>query len=212
MNQYQSVISQTALSSDMSVSSFRITVLTIAKKKFFSNIIMLSLWNCYVFISYPRKLQTPSIHIQWNCDFEMALKARNVQEWIRGRVICGNYRIFLLNLQWTFIACWWFVDVQAKKQRIPWKRKIRNTLYVFFKLVIYWHSQYRDCGSDVRKIKEWGAVGEMRIGSGNWSTLRKSAPMPLCPPQTPHDVTWEDWHVNSNDRRVTKWVTNGYKT
>jgi hypothetical protein len=29
----------------------------------------------------------------------------------------------------------------------------------------------------------------MRIGRGNRSTRRKSAPMPLCPPQIPHDLT-----------------------
>jgi hypothetical protein len=30
-----------------------------------------------------------------------------------------------------------------------------------------------------------GEIGEM-IGRGNRSTRRKLAPMPLCPPQTPH--------------------------
>jgi hypothetical protein len=29
----------------------------------------------------------------------------------------------------------------------------------------------------------------MRIGMGNWSTWRKPAPVPHCPPQTPHDLT-----------------------
>jgi hypothetical protein len=35
-----------------------------------------------------------------------------------------------------------------------------------------------------------GAVSGMKIGSGNGSTRRKSAPVPLCPPQIPHDLTW----------------------
>jgi hypothetical protein len=35
-----------------------------------------------------------------------------------------------------------------------------------------------------------GAIGGMRIGRGNQSTLRKPAPAPLCPPQIPHDQTW----------------------
>jgi hypothetical protein len=35
-----------------------------------------------------------------------------------------------------------------------------------------------------------GAIGGMKIGRGNRSTLRKSAPAPLCPPQIPHDQTW----------------------
>jgi hypothetical protein len=34
-----------------------------------------------------------------------------------------------------------------------------------------------------------GAVGGMKIGGGNRSTRRKSAPEPLCPPQIPHDET-----------------------
>jgi hypothetical protein len=34
-----------------------------------------------------------------------------------------------------------------------------------------------------------GEFGEMMIGSGNQSTWRKPAPVPLCPPQTPHDLT-----------------------
>jgi hypothetical protein len=31
-----------------------------------------------------------------------------------------------------------------------------------------------------------GEIGEMMIGKGNRSTRRKPAPVPLCPPQTPH--------------------------
>jgi hypothetical protein len=34
-----------------------------------------------------------------------------------------------------------------------------------------------------------GAIGGMKIGGGNRSTLRKPAPVPLCPPQIPHDQT-----------------------
>jgi hypothetical protein len=33
-----------------------------------------------------------------------------------------------------------------------------------------------------------GAVGG-KFGRGNWGTWRKPAPMPLCPPQIPHDLT-----------------------
>jgi hypothetical protein len=34
-----------------------------------------------------------------------------------------------------------------------------------------------------------GAIGGMKIGSGNRSTRRKPTPVPLCPPQIPHDNT-----------------------
>jgi hypothetical protein len=37
---------------------------------------------------------------------------------------------------------------------------------------------------------ECGGVGGMRIGRGNQSIWRKPAPVPLCPPQNPHDMTW----------------------
>jgi hypothetical protein len=35
---------------------------------------------------------------------------------------------------------------------------------------------------------DYGALGGMRIGRGNRSTRRKPAPVPLCPPQIPHDL------------------------
>jgi hypothetical protein len=38
---------------------------------------------------------------------------------------------------------------------------------------------------------DYGAVGGMRIGTGNRSTRRKPAPVPHCPPQIPHDLTWD---------------------
>jgi hypothetical protein len=34
---------------------------------------------------------------------------------------------------------------------------------------------------------EFGAVGGI-LGKGNLSTWRKPAPVPLCPPQIPHDL------------------------
>jgi hypothetical protein len=30
----------------------------------------------------------------------------------------------------------------------------------------------------------------MKTGRGNRSTRRKPAPVPLCPPQIPHDLSW----------------------
>jgi hypothetical protein len=39
--------------------------------------------------------------------------------------------------------------------------------------------------------EEDGAVGGMIIGKRNLNTRRKSAPVPLCPPQIPHDLTWD---------------------
>jgi hypothetical protein len=46
-----------------------------------------------------------------------------------------------------------------------------------------------------RTINEYEAVRGMRIGRGNRSTQRKPATMALCPPQIPHDVTWDRTRV-----------------
>jgi hypothetical protein len=54
---------------------------------------------------------------------------------------------------------------------------------------------------------ECGAVGGMRIGRGNQSTGRKLAPVPLSPPQIPHDVTWARKRAAAvGSRRLTAWA------
>jgi hypothetical protein len=35
-------------------------------------------------------------------------------------------------------------------------------------------------------FNEYGTVGGMRICRGNQSTIRKTTPVPVCPPQIPH--------------------------
>jgi hypothetical protein len=35
-----------------------------------------------------------------------------------------------------------------------------------------------------------GAVGGMKTGRDNRRTLRKPAPVPICPPQNRHDLNW----------------------
>jgi hypothetical protein len=54
---------------------------------------------------------------------------------------------------------------------------------------------------------ECGAAGGMRIGRGNQSTRRKPDPMPLCPPQIPHDLTYSQTRVAAlGSRGVTAWT------
>jgi hypothetical protein len=36
-------------------------------------------------------------------------------------------------------------------------------------------------------VDEYGAIGGLRIGRGNRSTRRRTAPVSLCPPQIPHN-------------------------
>jgi hypothetical protein len=40
-------------------------------------------------------------------------------------------------------------------------------------------------------INECGAVGGMKIGRGYRNIRRKPAPVSLCPPQIPHELTWD---------------------
>jgi hypothetical protein len=44
---------------------------------------------------------------------------------------------------------------------------------------------------DYTMINEYGAVIGMRIGRGNRCTRRIPAPMPRCPPQIQHHLTWD---------------------
>jgi hypothetical protein len=54
---------------------------------------------------------------------------------------------------------------------------------------------------------ECGAVGGMRIGRRNWSTRRRDAPLPLCPPQLPHNFTWDQTQTAAvGNQRLTAWA------
>jgi hypothetical protein len=48
-----------------------------------------------------------------------------------------------------------------------------------------------DLSFQLRMIDEYEEVGGMTIGRGNRGTRRNSAPVPLCPPQIPYDLTWD---------------------
>jgi hypothetical protein len=51
------------------------------------------------------------------------------------------------------------------------------------------------------------AVDWMRIGRRNWSIRRKPTPVPLCPPQIPHDVAWARTRTAAvGNRPLTAWV------
>jgi hypothetical protein len=51
-------------------------------------------------------------------------------------------------------------------------------------------SEWKLYSIDDKKINECGVVGGMRFGRGSWNTRRKASPVPLCPPQIPHDFVW----------------------
>jgi hypothetical protein len=48
-----------------------------------------------------------------------------------------------------------------------------------------------------------GEIGGMEIGRGNRSTRRKPAPVPLCPPQTPHAARMRTRAAAVGSQRLT---------
>jgi hypothetical protein len=46
-------------------------------------------------------------------------------------------------------------------------------------------------------------IDEMMIGRGNRSTRRKPAPVPLCPPRTPHAARMLTWAAAVGNQRLT---------
>jgi hypothetical protein len=52
-----------------------------------------------------------------------------------------------------------------------------------------------------------GEIGGIMIGSGNRSTRRKPAPVPLCPPQNPHAVRTRTRAAAVGSQRLTAWAT-----
>jgi hypothetical protein len=62
------------------------------------------------------------------------------------------------------------------------------------------HKQWAKCrnllvsrqhSGDDRTTDDYEAVDGITTGRRNRSIRRKSAPVPFCPPQMPHDVTWD---------------------
>jgi hypothetical protein len=54
---------------------------------------------------------------------------------------------------------------------------------------------------------DYEAIGEIRIGMGNWSTRRKPAAKTLCPLQIPHDLTRAPTRAAvMESRRLTAWT------
>jgi hypothetical protein len=52
-----------------------------------------------------------------------------------------------------------------------------------------------------------GEIGGMMIGRGNRSTQRRPAPVPLCPPQTPHAARTRTRTAAVGSERLTAWAT-----
>jgi hypothetical protein len=93
-------------------------------------------------------------------------------------------------IAWLNLRSRWFCGVGW--DRVHFVRRAINGL-------LYQPCMIHDC--------ECGAVGGVRVGRGNRSTARKSAPVPLCPPQIPHDLTWARTRVAAvGSWRLIAWA------
>jgi hypothetical protein len=58
-------------------------------------------------------------------------------------------------------------------------------------------------------IDKYGAVDGMKIDRGNSSTLKKTAPVPLSPPQISHYLTWDRTLAAAAGSRLTTFMLRG---
>jgi hypothetical protein len=64
------------------------------------------------------------------------------------------------------------------------------------------------CGPLFLPVPSDTAICGIRIDRGNLSTLRKPDPVPLCPPQIPHDLTFvRTQAATAGNRRLTALTT-----
>jgi hypothetical protein len=92
--------------------------------------------------------------------------------------------------------------------------KVKSNCKFFFN----WYSgRWSPIGSTRHCCHQWpivtapgdyddGEIGGM-IGRGNRSTRRKPAPVPLCPPQTPHAARTRTRSAAVGSQRLTAWAT-----
>jgi hypothetical protein len=114
---------------------------------------------------------------------------------------------FILVLGWVFVLSRKFHSVTSQKVLVlvlfffsswgvwDWVHSVRRPLIG----LLY---QPRIIDDD-----ECGAVGGISIGRGSRSTRRKPAPVPLCIPQIPHDLSWARTRAAAmGSMRLTAWA------
>jgi hypothetical protein len=98
----------------------------------------------------------------------------------------STYKVIILPLSLVFL----FLGV-----RWHWVHLVRRPLFS-----LLYQSRIID-------YDERGAISGMRIGRLNRSTGRKPAPVPLCPPQIPHDLIWDRTRAAEvGSQRLTAWT------
>jgi hypothetical protein len=115
-----------------------------------------------------------------------------------------NHPIFGPIHFWCWQHCW----ITKKQTRICFLVVVKMFLFAILSFCyVMTLSVSRLYSISDRMINEYGVVGWMRIGRGDWSTRRKPAPVPFCVPQIPHDLAW-DWTQATVVRswRLTAWA------
>jgi hypothetical protein len=113
--------------------------------------------------------------------------------------LCSNKCLQQVSVKWMIflVPNAFFFDKQLKWGGVGWDW-VHLVLWTLFGPLY----QPRMIDDD-----ECEVVGGMRIGRGNRSTQRKPAPVPLCPQQIPHDLTWaRTWVAVVRSRRQTVWA------
>jgi hypothetical protein len=114
--------------------------------------------------------------------------------------------------QWTLLT-WFSVTIIHKLNKLVIELKMNLHIHVFFSLMGWdWvHLVLRPLFGLLYQPRmidvDCGATGGMRVGRGNRSTRRKPTPVPLSPPQIPHDLTRARTRADAvGSRRLTAWA------
>jgi hypothetical protein len=109
----------------------------------------------------------------------------------------------MLQTNWKFHQVRWEIQKLCKTISVTmkiweiWREWVHLVLRPLFWPIVPAPDDDDDCG----------AISGMRIGRGNWSTQRKPAPVPLCPSQTPHDLTQARTQATTVGRQwLTTWA------
>jgi hypothetical protein len=140
---------------------------------------------------------------------------RTIVSWIRIPVVRANIFVFVFCFA-LWVESIWLPEVSSKKFYLIPEIFINSDLNPVFFLVSLGGVRLSPLGTSAtvgllyqpRMIDDdYGAVSGMRTGKGNRSTRRKLAPVTLCPPQIPHDLTWDRTLAAAvGSQRLTAWA------
>jgi hypothetical protein len=82
-----------------------------------------------------------------------------------------------------------YMTISERRQRVGLPRNLKYHSFFFFISRGETESTWNCDRPQMMDDYDCGAIGLIKIGKGNRSTRREPTPVPLCPPQIPHDLT-----------------------